>query len=131
MKVTVVSYPPADRLEYDVVVDVTVTSRRVGRASASTKTVSIVAWQGAGFVGGRTEGMAPEAVVEDTSLRAVVTRLVCARLYLRGDLADCACADIPAFSAAQMRRFCAALENIQAFKRAFAGVPLPRLPQDR
>lgn len=131
MKVTVTAYPPADQLEFDVALDVTVTSRRVGRAPASAKTVGIVAWQGAGFVGGRTEGMAPEAVVEDVSLRAVVTRLVCARLYLRGDLADCACADIPTFSVAQMRRFCAALENIQAFKRAFAGVSLPRLPQDR
>lgn len=130
MKVTVTSFPLANRLEYDVVVDVTVTSPRVGRTPASTKTVSIVAWQGAGFVGGRAKGAEPE-IVEDTSLRAVVTRIVCARLYLRDDLADYQCADIPAFSAAQMRRFCAALENIQAFKRAFAGVPLPRLPQER
>lgn len=131
MKVTVVAYPPADRLEYDVVLDVTVTRRRVGRAPASTKTVSVAVWQGAGFVGGCVICPGAEVTVEDTRLRAVVTRLVCGQLYLRGDLADALVAEIPAFSAAQMRRFQAALENTQAFKRAFAGVPLPQLPQGR
>lgn len=129
MKVTVVQTSAS--VAYDVALDVIVTRRRVGRVPASTRTVSIAAWQGAGFVGGRVVQPGPEVLVEDTRLRAVVTRLVCGQLYLRGDLADALVAEIPAFSAAQMRRFQAALENTQAFKRAFAGVPLPQLPQGR
>jgi len=130
VKVTIARLSTTDD-SYDVALDVTVTRRRVGRAPASTQTVSIIAWQGAGFVGGRVwRSTADTTVVEDISLRAVVTRIVCAQLYLR-DLADCPCADIPTFSEARMRRLCAALENIQTFKRAFAGVPLPRLPQGR
>lgn len=126
MKVTVVQTSAS--VAYDVALDVIVTRRRVGRAPASTRTVSIAAWQGAGFVGGRVVQPGPAVEdIEDTSLRTVVTRLVCGQLYLRGDLADALVAEIPAFSAAQMRRFQAALENIQAFKRAFAGVPLSRL----
>lgn len=130
MKVTVVQTSAS--VAYDVALDVIVTRRRVGRAPASTRTVSIAAWQGAGFVGGRVVQPGPAVEdIEDTSLRTVVTRLVCGQLYLRGDLADALVAEIPAFSAAQMRRFQAALENTQAFKRAFAGVPLPQLPQGR
>lgn len=126
MKVTVKSRPSTYDA-YDLIVDVTVTCRRPGRLPPSVKTVPVGAAQGAGFVSGNVVGggLSP---IEDTNLRNVLTRAVCVRLYL-GDLADCLCSEIPALTTAQMRRFCAALENIRAFKRAFAGVTLPRLPQ--
>ena len=124
MKVTVKSRPSTYDA-YDLIVDVTVTHRRPGRLPPSVRLVSVGAAQGAGFVFGNVVGggLSP---IEDTSLRNVLVRAVCAQLYL-GNLVDCACGEIPALTTAQMRRFCAALENIQAFKRAFAGVALPRL----
>lgn len=135
MKVTVVSHPPADRHAHDVILAVTVTTRRARRMPASTQTVTVAAWQGAAFVGGRIVsvsslvGLRAWVDIEDVSLRRVVTRLVCDQLYWR-DLADATIAEIPAFTTAQTRRFQAAFENTQAFKCAFAGTPLPRLPQE-
>lgn len=126
MKVTVKSRPSTYDA-YDLIVDVTVTRRRPGRSPPSVKMVPVGVAQGAGFVFGNVVGggLSP---VEDTNLRSVLARAVCAQLYL-GDLADCLCSEIPALTTAQMRRFCAALENIQAFKRVLAGVALPRLPR--
>ena len=123
MKVTVATRPsPHD--EYDLIVDVTVTRRRPGRLPPSIKVVSVGVAQGAGFVYGNVVGGGLNSF-EATSLRSALARAVCAQLYL-GDFAGYTCDEIPALTAAETRRLMAALENIRAFLRAFAGVPLPR-----
>lgn len=124
VKVTVKSRPSTSDA-YDLIVDVTVTRRRPGRLSPSVKLVSVGVAQGAGFVSGYILGSG-RSPTEDVNLRTVLARAVCAQLYW-GDFAHCACSEIPALTTAQMRRFHAALENVLAFKRAFAGVALPRL----